>query len=43
MHAIGHKGNRPEQETADNLGDHHDSAEPYHGPRLALALFVARA
>jgi hypothetical protein len=40
VHTVGYEGNRAEQETADNLSDHHGPAEPDHGPRLALALFV---
>ena len=37
---VGDQGDRAEQSAADNLGDHHRGAEPDHGPRFALALFM---
>ena len=42
VQAIRHKGDRAEQQTADNLDDHHGPAEPNDRPSLTFASFVSR-
>ena len=43
MKPIGDQRDRSEQPAADNLGNHHDSAEPDHRPGPALALVMVLA
>jgi hypothetical protein len=42
VHAVGDESNRAKQKTADDLGDHHGSAEADHRPRPALVALVPR-